>query len=65
MSSTKTGLQQIDNKCINYGYQTKIKFNPDKIELVVSGDSNMKDFFIHVNDFRVRSQHSLTHLGFD
>ena len=63
MSSTVSGLQQMINKCVNYGINHKIKFNSTKTEFIISGKSAIKYPFLYVDCQRVRPQATLTHLG--
>ena len=61
---SSTGLQEMINKCVNYGINHKIKFNSTKTEFIISGKSTIKCPFLYIDCQRVRPQATLTHLGF-
>ena len=64
MSSTVAGLQEMINKCVNYGINHKIKFNSTKTVFIISGKSAIKYPFLYVDCQRVKPQATLTRLGF-
>ena len=64
MSPTLSGLQKMINKCVDYGFRNKIKFNPTKTEFIISGNCPIKTCYIKVDNNVIKPVNSLQHLGF-
>ena len=64
LSSTLTGLQKMVNKCVQYGYQHGIKFNPKKTKFIVSGPIHFNNLSLSIDGHTVTKHVELKHLGF-
>ena len=60
-SATVSGLQSMINFCVNYGYQTGIKFNSIKTKFIISGTPPFREVFVRVDDQRVYAQKEITY----
>ena len=64
ISSTLTGLQKMINYCVSYGIDTKIKFNTEKTEFLISRQHSSNQPYITLDNQRIKPNSTLKHLGF-
>ena len=63
MSPTLSGLQKLANLCNDYSNKNGISLNPEKTELLISGNP-LTTRSLFLDHFKIHPQQSLKHLGF-